>query len=79
MKILSLKERMEVVEYFNSNRSTLRETGKHFGISYNTVYLILTKQFPNFVSREILDTNKAERHFRGGEANKNKYLSKRSS
>ena len=68
----------EVVNYFNSTRSTVRKTAEHFGISKTTVHRYITKIRPNVTSREILDENKSERHIRGGEATKNKYLQIRS-
>ncbi len=68
----------DVVEYFNTHRSTVRETAKHFGISKSSVYLYVTKIKPNATSREILKQNKSMRHIRGGQATKNKYQSKRS-
>ncbi len=61
-----------VVKYYNDNRSTLRETANHFGISKDTVHSYLTKIMPNSTSREILDYNKSVRHIRGGLATKNK-------
>lgn len=77
--VLSLKECKLIVDYFNLHRSTVRKTAEHFGIPKTTVHRILTKILPNEQSQEILNTNKAERHIRGGQATKNKYLSKRSS
>lgn len=68
----------EVVDYFNNNRSTVRETAEYFKIPKSTVYDYLTKVSPNSISREILDKNKSERNIRGGQATKNKFLSKRS-
>ncbi len=68
----------EVVDYFNNNRSTVRKTAEYFKISKTTVYDYLTKVSPNSISREILDENKSERNIRGGQATKNKFLSKRS-
>ncbi len=68
----------QVVTYFNENRSTLRATAKHFGISKSTVYKYLTEVKPNDTSAEILCINKSERHIRGGEATKNKYWAMRS-
>lgn len=56
----------EVVNYYNSNRSTVRATAKHFGICKATVHNYLTKIMPNPISREILDYNKSVRHIRGG-------------
>ena len=68
-----------VVDYFNTYQSTVRETTKHFGISKSCVYIYLTKVFPNSVSTQILEKNKTERHIRGGNATKLKYLSKKRS
>lgn len=68
----------KVVTYFNTHQSTVRETAKVFGISKSTVYVYLTEIKPNATSAEILAKNKAERHIRGGQATKNKYLKKRS-
>lgn len=68
----------DVVDYFNENQSTVRETAKHFGISKSSVHRYLTKVKPNGTSSKILATNRAERHLRGGEATKNRYLSMRS-
>lgn len=65
-----------IVKYFNENESTVRKTAEHFGISKSSVHLYLTKIMPNKVSAEILKKNKEERHIRGGEATKNKYLRK---
>lgn len=69
----------KIVTYFNENRSTVRKTAAHFGISKTTVYNYLTVIMPNSTSFEILQKNKAERHLRGGEATKNKYLGEKRS
>lgn len=69
-----LEKVKEVVDYFNENRSTVRKTANHFSMSKSTVYIYLTDVMPNSTSSEILQKNKAERHLRGGEATKNKYL-----
>lgn len=68
----------QVVDYYNTNRSTVRATSDHFGISKTLVHQYLTKIMPNQTSLEILAYNKSVRHIRGGKATKNKYLSKRS-
>lgn len=68
-----------IVKYYNENESTVRETAKHFGISKSSVYHYLTTVMPNKVSAEILKKNKEERHIRGGQATKNKYLKKNES
>lgn len=64
----------EVVNYFNTHDTTVRETAKVFFISKSTVYEYIAKVSPNQISRMRLDKNKAERHIRGGQATKNKYL-----
>ena len=68
----------EVVNYFNTHESTVRETAKHFDISKSAVHRYLTKISPNQKSAEILAKNKAERHLRGGQATKDKYQRERS-
>lgn len=47
-----------VVQFFNENQSTLKETAKKFGISKTTVYIYLTEVMPNEVSSRILMKNK---------------------
>lgn len=68
----------EVVNYFNTHDTTVRETAKVFFISKSTVYEYIAKVSPNPISRMRLDKNKAERHIRGGQATKNKYLKMKS-
>lgn len=68
----------KVVTYFNTHQSTVRETAEACGISKSSVYVYLTKVSPNETSAKILAQNKAERHIRGGQATKNKYLKERS-
>ena len=69
----------EIVDYFNKNESTVRETAKHFRISKSIVYHYLTQIMPNPTSEAILKKNKEQRHIRGGIATKNKYLNKKRS
>ena len=70
-------------EYIIENRTTVRESAKVFGISKSTVHKDLTSRLPHLNSglykevREILDINKEERHLRGGEATKQKYIKRR--
>jgi putative DeoR family transcriptional regulator (stage III sporulation protein D) len=62
------------------NRATVRATAKKFAISKSTVHKDVTERLetvkPELLSevRAILDENKAERHIRGGEATKAKYV-----
>ena len=78
------KERCEVFgEYLVANRATVRATASHFGISKSTVHKDVTERLyqknPALYAavKEILDENKSERHLRGGEATRIKYLKKK--
>ena len=68
-------------EYISERRSTVRDTAAVFGISKSTVHKDITTILPKLNKslykevRHILDINKEERHLRGGEATKKKYLS----
>lgn len=77
------KERCEIFgEYVIENSATVRNTAKHFGISKSTVHKDLSQKLyyinPRLYDsvKEILEFNKSERHIRGGEATRQKYLSK---
>ncbi|MBO7668476.1 MAG: sporulation transcriptional regulator SpoIIID, partial [Firmicutes bacterium] len=60
--------------------ATVRQTATKYGISKSTVHKDVTERLPqlNEVTasrvRSILDKNKAQRHLRGGEATRQKYL-----
>ncbi|MBE6568402.1 MAG: stage III sporulation protein D [Ruminococcaceae bacterium] len=78
------KERCEVLgDYLVTNRATVRAVAAHFGISKSTVHKDVTERLyqknPTLYAavKEILDENKSERHLRGGEATRMKYLKKR--
>ena len=71
--------------YIVENNATVRATAKRFGISKSTVHHDITTKLA-YANRQlfdevkqVLDTNKQERHIRGGAATKKKYeeLSKR--
>ena len=72
----------ELGNYIIENNATVREAAAWFGISKSTVHKDVTEKLKrsNFVLynqvKEVLDKNKAERHLRGGEATRIKYLSK---
>ena len=74
-------ERCEMMaKYLIENKSTVRDTAKRFGISKSTVHKDLTDKlykiniFLYNDVKEILQINKSERHLRGGEATKQKYI-----
>lgn len=76
-----IEERCEkMARFLIENKSTVRETAKRFGISKSTVHKDLTdKLYKINISLynevdKILQTNKLERHIRGGEATRKKYL-----
>lgn len=67
-------------EYIVSNNATVRETAKKFSVSKSTVHKDVTERLVKLNRplseevRTVLDKNKAERHVRGGEATKRKYI-----
>ena len=71
---------LEVSRYISRTKATVRDTAKVFGVSKSTVHKDVTERLPK-INRDladrvkrVLDTNKAERHLRGGEATRRKYL-----
>ena len=66
--------------YIAENEATVRAAAKKFGISKSTVHKDVTEHLKHENTvlfeqvRAVLDKNKAERHMRGGEATKQKYL-----
>ena len=70
----------ELAVYIIENRATIRAATKHFGVSKSTVHKDLTERLPQIDHhlagevREVLEINKQERHIRGGQATKEKYL-----
>ena len=74
------KRVLEVSRYISRTKSTVRDTAKVFGVSKSTVHKDVTERLPK-VNRDlaakvkkVLDYNKAERHLRGGEATRRKYI-----
>ena len=78
------RERCEVLaDYVIETGATVRAAAIRFGISKSTIHKDLAYKLkfinPGLYSsvKEILEYNKSERHLRGGEATKRKYLKKR--
>lgn len=69
--------------YIIRTGATVRDAALVFGISKSTVHKDVSERLkiisiPMYESvQEILDLNMSERHIRGGEATKNKYLSEK--
>ncbi|MBR2465739.1 MAG: sporulation transcriptional regulator SpoIIID [Clostridia bacterium] len=81
MKRTFTKERCETLgEYVIENNMTVRAAASRFGISKSTVHKDLTQRLkainPGLYSevKLVLEKNKSERHLRGGEATRKKYL-----
>lgn len=75
-----LEERaLRLGEYIVEKNATVRNAAKEFGISKSTVHADVSQRLkrinPSLYKqvRRVLDQNKAERHFRGGIATREKY------
>lgn len=75
------KKRCETFgNYIVEQNATVREAARYFGISKSTVHKDVTTVLhtvnPSLYKRvhDVLQTNKDERHLRGGEATRKKYL-----
>ncbi len=72
-----------LAEYMIEHNATVRSAARYFGISKSTVHKDLTTTLKQqnrglyLAVKELLETNKAQRHFRGGEATRLKYLERR--
>ena len=70
----------ELAVYIIETGATVRAAAKRFGISKSTVHKDLTIRLPQYNrmlyerSRQVLETNKAQRHIRGGLATQRKYI-----
>lgn len=78
------KERCELIaKTMIEQNATVRSVASQFGISKSTVHKDITDRLPHVHPglytevRELLQKNKAERHLRGGEATKRKYLAQK--
>ena len=69
----------ELAVYIIEHNATVRTAARYFGISKSTVHKDISQRLPHINRklymqvRTVLDTNKAERHIRGGMATKEKY------
>lgn len=71
---------IEIANYIVEEKATVRQTAKKFGVSKSTVHKDVTDRLFQInaslarEARKVLDTNKSERHIRGGMATREKYL-----
>ena len=88
MKDVNNREMIRYAIYFVTKQTTVRGVAKHFGVSKTHVHNQLSKMAQTkfayegnqklaIAVRQLLDKNKSERHIRGGNATRLKYLSKR--
>lgn len=74
------KRCIEIGNYIKDTGATVRQAGAVFGISKSTVHIDVTKRLYEIDRilydevNKILQENKAERHIRGGNATKKKYI-----
>lgn len=71
---------VQLGEYIAKNNATVRLTAKKYNVSKSTVHKDVSERLKTIDMslykqvRQVLDTNKQERHIRGGKATKEKYL-----
>lgn len=71
---------VELARYIIGTGATVRQTAARFGVSKSTVHKDVTERLRTADAalwarvRAVLDTNKAQRHIRGGDATRRKYL-----
>lgn len=75
------KERCEIwAHYMLENKTTIRKTAAHFGVSKSLVHNEFSKKlkranlFLYIKTKKLLDKNFKEKHIRGGEATRKKYV-----
>lgn len=78
-----MKERITTLAHYVIKKGvTVRQAAEVYGVSKSTVHKDLSQRLENVDPalfekvRVVLDKNKAERHIRGGQATKMKYLNK---
>lgn len=73
------KRVVEICNFILESQATVRQAAGVFGVSKSTVHKDMTDRLPTINKqmaqevKKILETNKAERHLRGGEATRKKY------
>ena len=71
---------LAVADYIINHNATVRATAKHIGVSKSTVHKDVTVRLHDisldkyYKANSVLQKNKAERHIRGGNATREKYL-----
>lgn len=79
MKTMVESRALELGEYIAFSGATVRNAAKKFGISKSTVHKDVSERLKRIDPglhrqvKQVLDTNKAQRHIRGGLATREKY------
>lgn len=79
------KRATELAEYILKTGATVRSTAKKFSVSKSTVHKDVSSRLekinPTLFKkvRKVLDENKKDRHIRGGNATREKYLKMKNS
>lgn len=80
MKKSIVKRTLTEAEYILSTKATVRDAAKEFDVSKSTVHKDVSERL-KYIDvtlyarvKKVLDFNLAERHLRGGNATKEKYL-----
>lgn len=74
------KRVLEICAYILETQATVRQAASMFQVSKSTVHKDMTERLPSLdkgLARQVkmvLEYNKAERHLRGGEATRKKYM-----
>ena len=69
-----------LADYICKNKATVRDASQVFGVSKSTVHKDVTARlaevdYSKYLSvKEVLDINLKERHIRGGDATREKYI-----
>lgn len=77
------KRVVDVSLYIVKTNATVRQAATVFGVSKSTIHKDVTERLPKLNEdlaaqvKQVLEHNKAERHIRGGEATKRKYIRSR--
>ena len=79
MKDYIVNRVLDIANYMVASKSTVRGTATKFGVSKSTVHKDISERLklisPSVYGevKKLLETNKQERHIRGGNATKIKY------
>ena len=80
MRIEIYERATRIANYIIERETTVREAAKVFDVSKSTVHKDVTERLKKInpalalETKKVLDENKAERHIRGGEATRQKYI-----